>query len=234
MFLHNALNICQEKEIYGAQVFILGKMGNTNDALSLIIQKLHDVKQAIEFVEEHKDDGLWDELIKHSLKKPDFVSGLLEHIGAHHHIDPIKLIGKIPETMEIDGLRDKLVKIMSEYLLEMSLRGGSNNILKADCISLLQRLNRVQKRAVRVNMGNDFSKKCASCDKQLMYLGDGKHSRDIPPICAFFCGHVYHADCLHEHEEKLRGEKSYKNGGHHNGPSIRKCFTVWNLLQIGI
>ena len=34
-------------------------MGNLNVALSLIIEKLGDVKQAIAFVEDHKDEQVW-------------------------------------------------------------------------------------------------------------------------------------------------------------------------------
>jgi hypothetical protein len=38
------------------------------------------VHQAIAFVEEHKDELLWEELIQRSLKSPDFLSNLLEHV----------------------------------------------------------------------------------------------------------------------------------------------------------
>jgi hypothetical protein len=51
------------------------------------------------------------------MKNPKFVSGLLENIGAH--VDPIKLIKKIPLKMEIVGLRDHLVKIISDYNLQV-------------------------------------------------------------------------------------------------------------------
>jgi len=41
---------------------------------------LVDVSQAIAFVEDHKDDTLWEELITRSLKSPAFLSELLEHV----------------------------------------------------------------------------------------------------------------------------------------------------------
>lgn len=67
--------------------------------------------QAIEFVQSLDDEELWEDLIAHSMNNPAFISGLLENIGAH--VDPIKLIKRIPNGMEIIGLRDRLVKIVS-------------------------------------------------------------------------------------------------------------------------
>jgi hypothetical protein len=75
-------------------VFILGRMGNTKQALALIIEKIGDVKEAIDFINNHNDKELWEDLINHAMKSPSFVSGLLEHIGGH--VDPIKLIKKYP------------------------------------------------------------------------------------------------------------------------------------------
>lgn len=92
-------------------VFILGRMGNAKQALKLIIKKLQKVGMAVEFVEQQKDEELWEFLITECLGQPQFVSELLEHIGAH--VDPIKLIRRIPEGMEIENLRDRLVKIVS-------------------------------------------------------------------------------------------------------------------------
>jgi vacuolar protein sorting-associated protein 41 len=98
-------------------VFILGRMGNTKQALKLIIQKLQKVGVAVEFVEQQKDEELWEFLITECLGRPEFVSELLEHIGAH--VDPIKLIRRIPEGMEIDNLRDRLVKIVSLVIISI-------------------------------------------------------------------------------------------------------------------
>ena len=52
------------------------------------------------------------------MKNPKFVSVLLEHIGAY--VDPLRLIKEIPSGMEIVGLRDRLVKIISDYNLQVS------------------------------------------------------------------------------------------------------------------
>ncbi len=49
------------------QVYILGRMGNARQALHLIIEKLGDIPQAIDFVRSQRDEELWDYLITWAL-----------------------------------------------------------------------------------------------------------------------------------------------------------------------
>lgn len=48
-----------------------------------------------------------------------FITGLLNNIGTH--VDPILLIHRIKEGMEIPNLRDSLVKILQDYNLQVSI-----------------------------------------------------------------------------------------------------------------
>eukprot|EP01091_Cochliopodium_minus_P012545 TRINITY_DN3820_c0_g1_i1.p1 TRINITY_DN3820_c0_g1~~TRINITY_DN3820_c0_g1_i1.p1 ORF type:complete len:888 (-),score=239.42 TRINITY_DN3820_c0_g1_i1:117-2780(-) len=183
--LHKALEICEEKNLYPEMVFIHGRMGNTTFALNLIIEKIRDVKKAIEFAETHHDDKLWEQLIDQSLKNPHFIGGLLENIGTH--IDPILLIKRIPNSMEIPQLRDRLVKIISDYNLKRSLREGCNTILKVDCVQLQEKISKKMKRGFCVPQ----SSRCAGCNMQILYP-----ERDIESVVVFFCNHTYHTRCL--------------------------------------
>lgn len=45
-------------------------MGNTRDALRLIMGQLKDINQAIEFCKTYDDPELWEQLIGYSLAKP--------------------------------------------------------------------------------------------------------------------------------------------------------------------
>jgi hypothetical protein len=70
-------------------VFLLGRMGNNRQALTLIIERLGDVHrvsafimtsclgiqflihvQAIEFAKEQGDDDLWEDLLRYSETRP--------------------------------------------------------------------------------------------------------------------------------------------------------------------
>lgn len=48
-----------------------------------------------------------------------FITGLLNNIGTH--VDPILLIHRIKEGMEIPNLRDSLVKILQDYNLQVGI-----------------------------------------------------------------------------------------------------------------
>ncbi|KHN46199.1 Vacuolar protein sorting-associated protein 41 like [Glycine soja] len=48
-------------------------MGNSKQALAVIINKLGDIEEAVEFVTMQHDDELWEELIKQCLHKPKMI-----------------------------------------------------------------------------------------------------------------------------------------------------------------
>lgn len=73
--------------------------------------------RAIEFVEAH-DKDLWFRLIEHSLKNEAFLSDLLDHAGVYD-VDLARLVAEIPKGMHIPRLRDKVVKIISDYRFQV-------------------------------------------------------------------------------------------------------------------
>lgn len=48
----------------------LGRIGDTKEALELIITELKDMQHAISFCQEHDDPDLWENLIDNCLEKP--------------------------------------------------------------------------------------------------------------------------------------------------------------------
>ncbi|PIK53217.1 putative vacuolar protein sorting-associated protein 41-like [Apostichopus japonicus] len=181
--LQIALQICKERNYVPEMVFLYTRMGNVKQALRLIIDELNDVDKAIDFCKEQDDAELWEDLIESSIKKPVFITGLLNNIGTH--VDPIILIRKIEGGMEIPGLRDSLVKILQDYNLQISLRDGCKNILVSDCFSLMDKLNKMQKRGLRV----EVSQSCNFCNSPIFNSID-------PSVVVFFCHHAFHEDCL--------------------------------------
>uniref|UniRef100_A0A3B5QKV9 Vacuolar protein sorting-associated protein 41 homolog n=1 Tax=Xiphophorus maculatus TaxID=8083 RepID=A0A3B5QKV9_XIPMA len=184
--LEKALEICQQRNFVEETVFLLSRMGNCKRALQMIMEELEDVDKAIEFAKEQDDAELWEDLISYSIDKPPFITGLLNNIGTH--VDPILLIKRIKEGMEIPNLRDSLVKILHDYNLQILLREGCKKILVADSLSLLKKMHRTQMRGVRVDEGNI----CESC-----------HSTILPSdmaqpfsVVVFHCRHMFHKECL--------------------------------------
>jgi len=197
--LEGALEVCRRKHMVKEQVYILGRMGSTREALTLIMTKLGDIEQAIEFVQGQQDDDLWEELIKHSLSSPALVGALLEHIGLY--IDPLNLLRRLPEGMQIPKLRDRLVRIVADYRAQTSLRDGCNNILRADCAALSGKHHLEARRAVRLDdlcegaphaamaEPHAHTRRCCVCVDPLL-----ASSRATAVV--FFCAHAYHLRCL--------------------------------------
>ncbi|CAH1788445.1 unnamed protein product [Owenia fusiformis] len=187
--LQKAMEVCTQRKFIPEMVFLLGRMGNTKQALKLITNELRDVDRAIDFCKEHHDKELWEDLISYSIDKPAFITGLLNNIGTH--VDPIILIQKIEQGMEIPGLRDSLVKILQDYNLQISLREGCKKILVADCFGLLDKLVKTQRKGISV----EEDQVCQACHEKLI-VNDLRYASNI---ITFFCRHSFHEDCLPVH-----------------------------------
>jgi hypothetical protein len=115
--LEAALRACESHQppLYDEMVYILGKLGGSERALTILMQKIGSVRRAMEFVERQSEltskERLWGRLIDFSLKNEVFLSGLLDYAG-YYNVDVRSLIHKIPEGMKVDGLRNKLLNIV--------------------------------------------------------------------------------------------------------------------------
>ena len=157
--LEAAYEVCESRGLTKEQVYLLGRMGKSKRALGLIMERLGDIGQAIDFVqnEQHaSDDELWDALIEYSLNSPKLVGALLNEMGGRHasasHLDPIRLIERIPAGMPIPHLRDSLTSILSDCRAELALHQSCRNMLRADCQTLHQRLSIEARRGVLVKV----------------------------------------------------------------------------------
>ncbi|TBU65241.1 vacuolar assembling protein VPS41 [Dichomitus squalens] len=187
--LEEAYKVCNERDLVLEMVFLLGRMGNNKKALHLIIERLGDVNRAIDFAKEQHDDDLWEDLLRYSETRPAFIRGLLENVGAE--IDPIRLIRRIKNGLEIPGLKGALIKILHDFNLQVSLLEGCQTIMNGDCADLARKLHRNQ------TSGFFLSAKtpCPICNKP---IGQGLNSLAL----LFLCRHVVHADCV-QHDEEL-------------------------------
>nr|KAF6470533.1 VPS41 subunit of HOPS complex [Molossus molossus] len=184
--LEKALEICHQRNFVEETVYLLSRMGNSRSALKMIMEELHDVDKAIEFAKEQDDGELWEDLILYSIDKPPFITGLLNNIGTH--VDPILLIHRIKEGMEIPNLRDSLVKILQDYNLQILLREGCKKILVADSLSLLKKMHRTQMKGILVDEENI----CESCLSPVLPSDAAKPFS----VVVFHCRHMFHKECL--------------------------------------
>jgi len=185
--IQEALDTCQKRGYTPEMIFLLARMGNTCDALRLIMKQLNDIHQAIEFCKRYDDPELWEQLIGYSVAQPEFINVLLRNIGTH--VDPRLLIQKIEYGTEVPGLRDSLVKILHDYNLQISLQEESQKILVSDCFSLHERLVRIHQRGIPIR----DEQICGACHRRII---PADSRQQITGMVAFFCRHAFHTDCL--------------------------------------
>ncbi|OCH94458.1 vacuolar protein sorting-associated protein 41 [Obba rivulosa] len=186
--LEEAYKVCCDRDLVPEMVFLLGRMGNNKQALTLIIERLGDVNRAIDFAKEQHDDDLWEDLLKYSESRPPFIRGLLENVGAE--IDPIRLIRRIRNGLEIPGLKGALIKILHDFNLQTSLLEGCQTILEGDCADLAKQLYKDQTNGFFLSAKTP----CPICSLPL-------YQTPNTLTLLFLCRHVVHAHCVGRGDE---------------------------------
>lgn len=138
---------CERYRYDDELVYLYSKTGQMKRALFLIIDRLQDVKKAIEFAKEQEDPDLWEDLLTYSMDKPSFIRGLLEQVGTS--INPITLVRRIPEGLEIEGLREGLKHIMKEHEIQYSISGGVARVLRSEVAAAQNELRIGQRKGIK-------------------------------------------------------------------------------------
>ncbi|KAL8965682.1 MAG: hypothetical protein Q9183_003734 [Haloplaca sp. 2 TL-2023] len=200
-----ATKICKRRNYVPELVYLLSKEGRMTEALRLIIDEIGDVSQAISFAKEQNDQSLWDDLLNYSMNKPPFIRGLLEEVGTS--IDPVKLVRKIPEGLQIDGLKGGLMRIIREHEIQYSISEGVARVLRGEVAIAMAEKGRGLNKGIKFEIGEVHKdvmavrnartgrqrqiKKghCPGCEKQFI-------PEDPELVISFPCQHVFHLPCL--------------------------------------
>ncbi|OIW26656.1 hypothetical protein CONLIGDRAFT_580705 [Coniochaeta ligniaria NRRL 30616] len=143
-----AIQECENHNFIPELVYLYSKKtGEVKRALYLIIDRLRDVSQAIAFAKEQEDPDLWEDLLNYSMDKPRFIRGLLEEVGTA--INPITLVRRIPEGLEIPGLREGLKHIMKEHEIQFSISAGVAKVLRSEVAAAQTLLRNGQRKGVK-------------------------------------------------------------------------------------
>ncbi|RVW54367.1 Vacuolar protein sorting-associated protein 41-like [Vitis vinifera] len=127
-------------------------------------------------------------------------------------------------------LRDRLVKIITDYRTETSLRHGCNDILKADCVNLLVKYYKEARHAIylsneedetRAKRGDSRASQATERPLSMKTMevksktrGGGRCCMCFDPfsiqnvsVIAFFCCHAYHMNCLMDSTYSVSGKQ---------------------------
>lgn len=145
--------ICESRHYTPELIYLLSQMGQTKKALTLIIDELKDVSQAIAFAREQDDPDLWDDLLEYSMSRPKFIQGLLAEVGTA--IDPITLVKRVPSGLEIEGLKDGLKKMIREYDLQDSISQGVAKVLQGEVAVGMETLRRGRRKGIKFEVSHE-------------------------------------------------------------------------------
>ncbi|KAM3086409.1 Vacuolar protein sorting-associated protein 41 [Clarireedia jacksonii] len=193
---------CENHSYIPELVYLYSKTGQTKRALYLIIDRLADVSQAIAFAKSQNDADLWEDLLNYSMDKPRFIRGLLEEVGTA--IDPITLVRRIPEGLEIEGLREGLSKMIKEYEIQESISQGVARVLRGEVAMAQNRLRAGQRRGVKFDIVEQdlgapsdvqqLNEKSSIAHKPGHCVGckNAFDEEEMETLVGFTCGHVWH------------------------------------------
>ncbi|KAM0281144.1 hypothetical protein ACHAQH_003723, partial [Verticillium albo-atrum] len=145
--IEKATQECERYRYDDELVYLYSKTGQMKRALFLIIDRLKNVKKAIEFAKEQDDPELWSDLLDYSMDKPKFIRGLLEQVGTA--INPITLVRRIPEGLEVEGLREGLAHIMKEHEIQFSISSGVARVLRSEVAAAQNELRTGQRKGIK-------------------------------------------------------------------------------------
>lgn len=153
--------------------YLLSKQGQTRRALFLIIDNLADVSLAISFAKEQDDPDLWNDLLDYSMDKPRFIRGLLNEVGTA--INPLTLVRRIPEGLEIEGLRDGIHRMVREYEIQFSISEGVAKVLRGEVAAGMDALRAGQNKGLRFEVVKDESSEVE------VYVEPVADANNVPP-----------------------------------------------------
>ena len=200
-------------------MYLYSKTGQMKRALYLIIDRLKNVHKAIEFAKEQNDPDLWEDLLEYSMDKPSFIRALLEQVGTA--INPITLVRRIPEGLEIQGLREGLTHIMKEHELQHSISSGVERVLRSELAAAQNELRAGQRKGIKFEVEQENSKvkkqvNVAVSAKEDIANEKAEHDHRTPQpgrcagcheafteyemetLLGFACGHAFHVSHLLE------------------------------------
>ena len=221
-----ALELCEKGGYHRELIYLYKSMGNSALALNIILTHVRSVHMAIQFVEEEKDEVLWEELIRHSVHDSRMLSELLLYVG-EYAVDLVKLVQRVPETMEIEGLKGKLQGLLRDQALQVHVLRAGRKVMEGDVERAVEERRRKEGEGVEVT-------KCDWCREPLIGLGQGKgggkrqrrprrkrgeaaagaddgreerkeKDRADDSVVVFFCHHAFHRSCLVRAQKERRG-----------------------------
>ncbi|EON67066.1 hypothetical protein W97_06183 [Coniosporium apollinis CBS 100218] len=256
-----AIAVCETRQYIPELVYLLSKTGQTKRALYLLTSSLSDVTAAIAFCKSQQDPDLWDDLLSYSMDKPRFIRGLLEEVGTA--INPIDLVRRIPEGLEIEGLREGIGRMVREYEIQVSISEGVARVLRGEVAVRMELLRKGRVRGVKfeivhqepehVDVGVENVEVPVPPPLKGTEMDEKRRKKRAEPghcvqcdlafaddekdtLIGFACGHVYHLACILPDFSPINAsadDDSYGYSSRSVGPKVSHAHVIGKALKGG-
>lgn len=129
--LPKTIDLCREHKLVSELVYLLGRVGQTDEALKLIVTELKDYKRATLFAASlapSQGSEVWDVLVQYCKTEPELVLELLKRV----EISAAKVLQVVPADMRIHGLKLALTNVFREQGTSLELAEGTKAIVTSE------------------------------------------------------------------------------------------------------
>lgn len=129
--LPKTIDLCREHKLVSELVYLLGRVGQTDEALKLIVTELKDYKRATLFAASlapSQGNEVWDVLVEYCKTEPELVLELLKRV----EISAAKVLQVVPADMRIHGLKLALTNVFREQGTSLELAEGTKAIVTSE------------------------------------------------------------------------------------------------------
>lgn len=119
--LQTAISLCEENGFSDELVYLLGKLGDSQKAMALILEDLNDPYRAIKFAKQQKEESTWNQLLEYSYSRPEYIKALLEMAddNSNAYYNPMTILQNLNTNVHIEGLQESVINVAND--LQMTL-----------------------------------------------------------------------------------------------------------------
>uniref|UniRef100_A0A1I7T796 Vacuolar protein sorting-associated protein 41 homolog n=1 Tax=Caenorhabditis tropicalis TaxID=1561998 RepID=A0A1I7T796_9PELO len=197
-----AFTLCQRKGYIDETIFLHAKSGNHFEAVKMMVQEYKNIEKVIAYCKDQNDSDLWVHLLGVVTEFPAHFSQLI--IEASNCLDPLVIMAKLPENVDIPNLSDALDKLLMDDSNYVELQQCCYESTLNDVSVLTKDLLKTANASVDVFV----TSRCSLCSQIVNSLEIGKK---ISELKVFKCGHIFHSACSSENF-KLDRRQSIEEG----------------------
>ncbi|ULT82386.1 hypothetical protein L3Y34_011977 [Caenorhabditis briggsae] len=188
-----ARKLCSDRGFVEETIFLLAKSGNHYEAVKMMVREYKNIEKVIAYCKavstDQNDRDLWIHLLEVVADFPTHFSQLI--IEASNCLDPILIMDKLPDDVDIPNLSEALEKLLTDFTNYVELQQCCYDSTLNDLHVLTNNLMLASDKSVSVSLMT----RCSLCSQVIMNTGQDMIPRKFNDIKVFKCGHIFHLTC---------------------------------------